>query len=122
MERSDDYEKRSEHLKNLTEEQLEKRFWELADQITSPLIKLAQTHTSPSIERSVLLRMGFSSIESASIVKQASDKLLLGKGAGHIVYAVSLVTGKQVYEAGAALAEGVGWEDAEKYFRERGMK
>ena len=100
MERKDDYEKRSLHLKKLTEEELEKRFWKLADKITDPLIKIAESHTSPSIERSVLLRMGFSSIEAASIVKQASDKMLLGKGAGHIVYAVSKTTGKTLYDAG----------------------
>ncbi len=67
-------------MKKLTEKELENRFWELADQITEPLIKIAESHTSPSIERSVLLRMGFSSLEAAAIVKQASDKMLLGKG------------------------------------------
>ncbi len=122
MERLDDYEKRSQHLKSMTEEELAERFWELADALTSPLIKLAETHTSPSIERSVLLRMGFSSIEAASIVKLASDKSLLGKGAGHIVYAVSKETGKTVYNAGIELAEGKEWDTAEKYFKKRAGK
>ena len=122
MEREDDYEKRSLHLKNLTEEEIEKMFWDLADKVTEPLIKIAETHTSPSIERSVLLRMGFSSIEAAAIVKQASDKMLLGKGAGHIVYALSKTTGKALYEAGKALSEGNEWDTAEEYFRKGGGK
>ncbi len=117
MERYDDYEKRSVRLKNLSEKELEKRFWELADSITEPLINLAFKHTTPSIERSVLLRMGFSSMEAAAIVKTASDKMMLGKGAGHIVYAVSAETGKSIYDAGISLSEGRDWDTAEKYFK-----
>ena len=36
MERLDDYEKRSQHLKSMTEDELAERFWELADGINIP--------------------------------------------------------------------------------------
>ena len=78
LERSDDYLERRVHLKDLTEEQLEAKFWELTEKLMNPVIKLAETHTSPSIERSVLLRMGFSSLESTAIVKQILDHGLMG--------------------------------------------
>ena len=67
MKREDDFEKRREHLKNLTDEQLYERFWSLTEQIVKPMVDLAYKHTSPSIERSVLLRMGFSSLEAEAI-------------------------------------------------------
>ena len=72
MERADDFAARRAHLKDLTEEQLEARFWELAGRLMDPLVETARTHTSPSIERSVLLRMGFSSVEAAAVVAPAT--------------------------------------------------
>ncbi|MEJ2088264.1 MAG: D-ornithine 4,5-aminomutase subunit OraS, partial [Gammaproteobacteria bacterium] len=62
--RTDDFESRRQHLKRLSDEALHERFWSLVGQLTAPLIEEARTHTSPAIERSVLLRMGFSSIEA----------------------------------------------------------
>ncbi|MFW6225144.1 MAG: D-ornithine 4,5-aminomutase subunit OraS, partial [Bacteroidota bacterium] len=44
-------------LDKLTDEELNHLFWKKAEKIVNPLIDLAKTHTSPSIERSVLLRM-----------------------------------------------------------------
>ena len=111
MERPDDYLKRREHLKHLTEEQLETRFWELTEKLMNPVIKLAETHTSPSIERSVLLRMGFSSIESTSIVKQVIDRNLMGKGAGHIIYKTAKTNSLDIREAGLQLGEGNFWDE-----------
>ena len=81
MERQDDFNQRREHLKDLTEKQLEERFWELCGKLMDPIVDMASKQTSPSIERSVLLRMGFSSIESKSIVEGAIDKNLLEHGA-----------------------------------------
>ena len=49
------------HLAGLTDEELEARFWELTQEIVDPLVELARTHTSPSIERRVLMRMGIDS-------------------------------------------------------------
>ena len=48
--------------RGLTDEELEARFWELAQEVVDPLVELARTHTSPSIERSVLMRMGIDSL------------------------------------------------------------
>ncbi|MEA1911311.1 MAG: ornithine aminomutase subunit alpha [Spirochaetota bacterium] len=110
MERPDDYLERREHLKHLTEEQLESKFWELTEKLMNPVIEIAETHTSPSIERSVLLRMGFSSLESTAIVKQVMDHGLMGKGAGHIVYKTAKAKGLDIREAGLQLAEGQLWD------------
>ena len=115
-ERTDNYLERREHLKELTEEQLEARFWELTEKLMDPVIKLAETHTSPSIERSVLLRMGFSSLESTAIVKQVIDHGLMGKGAGHIVYKTSKSKGIDIREAGLQLAEGQLWNEIDILF------
>lgn len=115
-ERKDDFSERRKHLADLTEEQLEQRFWELADQLTQPLFDLAYHHTSPSIERSVLLRMGFSSIEAKSIVDQAIDHGLIGKGAGHLVYRTAEELELDIREAGLALMEGKYWNQAAELF------
>ena len=63
MKRADDFESRREHLRNMSDEELKNYFWQLAQQVVDPLLEYGRTHTSPSIERSVLLRMGFSSLE-----------------------------------------------------------
>ncbi len=112
QERQDDFQERRKHLAGLSETELEQRFWELADQLTEPLIDLARTHTSPSIERSVLLRMGFSSVEARAIVDQVIDHGLIGKGAGHVVYRVAQEQGLDIREAGLALAQGKYWNEA----------
>ncbi|MEW5785537.1 MAG: D-ornithine 4,5-aminomutase subunit OraS, partial [Bacillota bacterium] len=69
MKREDDYGRRRTGLQNLDDAQLAQRFWSLTDAVVEPLLDLARSHTSPSIERSVLLRMGFSSLEAAQIVQ-----------------------------------------------------
>jgi len=119
MEREDDFTVRRKHLADLSEAQLEDRFWQLAGELVDPLIQLAQTHTSPSIERSVLLRMGFSSLEAKAVVLQVLDHGLLAKGAGHIVYKVSVETGLSIREAGLKLAEGALWDTAESCFSKK---
>lgn len=104
--RQDDFEIRRQHLAGLSEEELENRFWGLVEQIIDPMIGLAKKNTTPSIERSVLLRMGFSSIEAKAIVDGVLDKGLMGKGAGHVVYRVAKEHNLTVREAGLKLAEG----------------
>ena len=79
------FEERREELKKMSDEQLKARFWELCDQVVDPIVDLARTHTSPSIERSVLLRMGIDSISSHGVVERIYEAGLLGKGAGHVV-------------------------------------
>lgn len=117
MERQDDFNKRREHLKDLTEKQLEERFWELCGKLMDPIVDMASKHTSPSIERSVLLRMGFSSIESKAIVEGAIDKNLLEHGAGHLVYKLSQSRGLEIREAGLKLAENQLWDETASLFQ-----
>ncbi|HBG38665.1 MAG TPA: ornithine aminomutase [Clostridiaceae bacterium] len=112
IKREDDFEKRREHLKSLSDEELKKRFWDLADEIVKPLAHLAYTHTSPSIERSVLLRMGFSSIEAKEIVNKVEELNLLPKGAGNVVYRLSKKKDIGIREAGLLLADGKCMDEA----------
>jgi D-ornithine 4,5-aminomutase subunit alpha len=105
-----EFEKRRHKLRKLSDAELEKRFWELADQIVSPLVELARTHTSPSIERSVLLRGGLSSIEAGKVVALATERGLLGLGAGNLVMRLSAERSVSFVEAGRLLAAGDGWE------------
>lgn len=88
-ERITKFEERQKMLGELTDEQLKDRFWQLCDQLIDPIIELARTHTSPSIERSVLLRMGIDSLTAHGVVDRVLEADLLGKGAGHVVLKVS---------------------------------
>jgi len=106
VERPDDFELRRAHLKTMSDEDLHAYFWELVDRIVAPLIEQARTHTSPAIERSVLLRMGFSSIESKQLVDQLNKHGLLGHGAGQLVLELAKTKGITVREAGEAVLQG----------------
>jgi D-ornithine 4,5-aminomutase subunit alpha len=117
MSRADDFQDRRKHLADLTEEQLEQRFWELAGKIVDPIVELARKNTSPSIERSVLLRMGFSSMEAKSIVDGAIDRGLMGKGVGHIVYKLAKEKNMDIREAGLKLVNGEMWDDVVVLFK-----
>ena len=94
----------------MSDEELHAYFWKLADTIVAPLIEEARTHTSPSIERSVLLRMGFSSIEAKALVEQFAQRGLLGHGAGRLVLELAKSKEIPVRDAGLALLEGRLWE------------
>ncbi len=108
--RRDDFEERRKHLQNLSDEQLKALFWKLTDQAIAPLVELAKSNTSPSIERSVLLRMGFSSLEAKTIVDQTIEHHLMGKGAGHVVYVLSNIEKISIRDAGLKLMKGLGWD------------
>jgi D-ornithine 4,5-aminomutase subunit alpha len=95
----------------MSDEELHARFWKLAEQIVAPLIEEARTHTTPSIERSVLLRMGFSSIEAGPLVERMMERGLLGHGAGRLVLELAKAKGLPVHEAGTALLAGRYWEE-----------
>lgn len=116
MVRKDDFQERRKHLSSLSEEELEERFWNLAEEIVDPLIELARTHTSPSIERSVLLRMGFSSREAKIIVDRILEKGLIRKGAGHIVYKLARSENIGIREAGLELINGNMWDKVDSLF------
>lgn len=81
------------------------------------MVELARTHTSPSVERSVLLRMGFSSMEAKEIVDKCVEQELLGKGAGHAVWRLSQLTGIPYREAGLRLGQGLGWDQLRAYWQ-----
>ena len=110
-ERKDDFNSRREHLKNLSDEQLHAHFWSLVDRMIQPLVEEARTHTSPSIERSILLRMGFSSLETKPLVNRMLEKGLLGRGAGNLVLKLAQHKGISVRQAGLGLIDGKYWEE-----------
>ncbi len=97
-----DYARREAALSALSDEQLKDRFWALSDQVVAPIVDLARTHTSPSIERSVLLRMGIDSRISHGVVDRIAEAGLLGKGAGHVLVRLAARLGGGVDVRGAA--------------------
>ena len=117
LKREDDFTQRRAHLANLSDEELKQRFWELAEKTVEPLLELARTHTTPSIERSVLLRMGFSSLEAKPLVEGAIDRGLIGKGVGHVVYRIAKEKNIPLRQAGLEMIEGKHWDDAVAIFK-----
>jgi D-ornithine 4,5-aminomutase subunit alpha len=110
VERADDFDTRRERVRALSDEELHAYFWSLADKLVAPLIEEARTHTSPSIERSVLLRMGFSSVEAKTLVDRMGERGLLAHGAGRQLFELAKAQGISVRAAGAALLAGQFWE------------
>ena len=104
--REDDFEKRREHLKDLSDAELKEKFWNLAEEIVDPLIETAKTHTSQSIERSILLRMGFNSLDAKAITKKIAEADLLTKGAGHVVLRLAENNDMEIKKAGLAIKDG----------------
>ncbi|MDR2247194.1 MAG: ornithine aminomutase subunit alpha [Treponema sp.] len=121
MKRPDDFDKRRAKVAALSDEELYRRFWDLTAQVVDPLVELGKNHTTPSIERSVLLRMGISSLDAKAIVEKCIDRGLLGKGAGHVVYKYAKARSIPVEEAGVLLAgdkgeSGGNWDKAAALF------
>jgi D-ornithine 4,5-aminomutase subunit alpha len=116
MKRADDFETRRKHLAGLTDEQLKERFWFLASKIVEPMLDLGYRNTTPAIERSVLLRMGFSSLEVKPIVEGVMNRGLMKFGAGNVVWRLSKKLGISVREAGLALSEGKHWDEVDELF------
>lgn len=117
MKRADDFEKRRKHIEKLSDEELYQRFWAFTEQVVDPLIDLGMKNTSPSIERSVLLRMGISSLDTKPIVEGCIDRGLMGKGAGHVVYRLSKLKNISINEASAMLVAGNGWDEVTESFK-----
>jgi D-ornithine 4,5-aminomutase subunit alpha len=116
MKRADDYEVRRQHLMNMSDEELKVKFWGLAEKIVEPMLELGKKNTTPAIERSILLRMGFSSMEVKPIVEGVMSKGLMGKGAGNVVWRLSKKLGISVREAGVSLSEGKYWDEVDGLF------
>ena len=102
-ERQERLEQRIRALDNLPDEELKQRFWSLCEQVVEPMVDLARTHTSPSIERSVLLRMGIDSLSSQGVVTSVHQAGFLGKGAGHVLLRLAQRQGTDVRAAAAAV-------------------
>lgn len=107
---SQTFDVRRRHLADMDDEALYQYFWELADKVVEPLLEAGKIYTTPAIERSVLLRMGFNSLEAGAIVNGVTEAGLMGKGAGHVVWRLSLELGCTPLEAGEALARGEHWD------------
>lgn len=90
------FEKRRAELHKMSDEQLKTRFWELCGKAVEPMVELAKTYTSPSIERAVLLRMGIDSISTKGVVTRVNEAGLLGHGAGQVVLQVAEKCGTDV--------------------------
>ena len=116
MKREDDFEVRRQHLKDLTDQELYDRFWELCEQLVDPLLDMGREYASPAVERSVLLRMGFSSLEVKAIVNGCMERDLLQHGAGNVVYKLSRAETLPLREAGEKLANGELWDKAASLF------
>lgn len=114
MSREDTYLQERGHVAGLSDAELEARFWELTRQVVDPLVALARTHTSPSIERSVLMRMGIDSPTCMAVVAECEKRGLLGHGAGQVVLRCGTTWGVPVPEAAARLAAGEGWDVVER--------
>jgi D-ornithine 4,5-aminomutase subunit alpha len=112
--REDTYLQDRAHLAGLTDEQLEARFWALSEQIVAPLVELARTHTSPSIERSVLMRMGIDSRTCMAVASECEKRGLLGHGVGQVMAHCATTWRCPAPEAARRLAAGEGWETVEQ--------
>lgn len=116
IKREDDFSQRRVHLAGLSDEELKTRFWTLTGQLVDPLIALAKENTSPAIERSVLLRMGFSSLEAKAIVDGCVERGLLGHGAGNVVYRYAKQQNLAIRDAGLALMASAKMDEAARLF------
>ncbi|HEX5405286.1 MAG TPA: D-ornithine 4,5-aminomutase subunit OraE [Pseudonocardiaceae bacterium] len=94
---------RSARLRALPLDELRTRFWALARLVVEPLAASARTHTSPSIERSVLLRMGLDSGQAKELVDLAVRDGWLGDGVGGVLRRHADEHGISIDDAHAAL-------------------
>lgn len=96
---------RQAELEKLSDAELKVRFWELCNELVKPIADFAKTHTSPSIERSVLLRMGIDSVSTHAVVSRIVEAGLLGKGAGNVVLKLSQKSGKDLRSAAQSIID-----------------
>ena len=97
------FEERRKKYQEMSDEELKDHFWALCNEIVAPIVDLARTHTSPSIERSVLLRMGIDSLTAHGVVDRVYQAGLLGKGAGHVLLRLAEKQGTDVKAAAEAI-------------------
>lgn len=103
--RNDDFKTRRAHLDSYDDDALRAYFNELTDKLLDPVMKVAHDYTTPAIERSVLMRMGFSSAEAKTLTDRFLEHDLLSHGAGHVVYRYAKEHGIGLRQAGEKLLE-----------------
>lgn len=103
-ERAARFERLRSELASMDDEALKARFWALCNKMMDPVVELARTHTSPSIERSVLLRMGIDSVTTHAVVENVRQAGYLGKGAGHAVLRLAQRAGTDIPAAAKEIA------------------
>ena len=104
-ERIKKFEARRKELEKMSDDELKDKFWSLCEKVVEPMVDYGRKFTSPSIERSVLLRMGVDSMTSQAVVNIVKEAGLLGKGAGNVVLRVSEKNDIQITEAAKKIAE-----------------
>ncbi len=112
------FEERRQHLAKMSDEDLFQYFWELTDKVVEPMVQEGRENTTPAVERSILLRMGFSSLEAAPIVNGVMERGLMGKGCGNIIWRLSKKLDMPYREVGVGLAEGKYWDEVAGLFAE----
>mgnify|MGYP000917330748 CR=1 FL=1 len=117
MKRADDYQSRRAHLAKMSDTELKEYFWSLTGKLIDPLIEMGRVNTTPAIERSVLLRMGFSSLEAKPLVEGVIENNLIGYGAGNVVYRFAKANGLDIRAAGLKLLKGDSWQAAAELFK-----
>lgn len=105
------HEVRLKELSQLSDEELYMRFWNLVERLTEPLVDYASTHTTPSIERSVLMRMGFTSLEAQPFVQKSIEQGMIGRGCGAILLTYAQEHDTSIRQAYTALMEVDRWND-----------
>jgi len=105
QERGERYEALRTELADLDDAALKERCWQLCEEVMTPGVDLARTHTTPAIERSVLLRMGIDSVTTHAVVENVFAAGLGGKGAGHAVLRLSRRDSIGLRDAAARIAE-----------------
>jgi D-ornithine 4,5-aminomutase subunit alpha len=113
MVRPDTFKEIRTSIAGLDDAQLEARFWRLSKECVEPLVELARAHTSPSIERSVLMRMGIDSRTCMAVVSECEKRGLLGHGAGHVVWLCMQAWDCTAASAAGRLAADEGWDIAD---------
>jgi D-ornithine 4,5-aminomutase subunit alpha len=119
MKREDDFLTRRKHIAGMNDAELYRYFWELTAKVVDPFLDLGVKHTTPSIERSVLLRMGIASPDTKVIVDGCMDRGLMGKGAGNVVYRLAQHKGTGITEAAGLLVTGKSWDEAQALFTKK---
>lgn len=81
------------------------------------MLELAYQNTSPAIERSVLMRMGFSSLEAKILTEKMMDYHLLEHGAGHVLYRYAKMNKLSIRNAGLRLMDTKEMEKIQEEFK-----